>query len=190
LASIDLRSQGRHAVTTPPAADWRPAFTGAAAEQRWAFVDDDGQTVGLYIGYWRHQGYTTKMVSSENTLVTSSDKQWRCVASGIEAVEAVGRSLALRSGALRGSTRADASNAERMLARQVYWINGTLVASDLQAKLWGAWHTLLGRGDDAAVLVFFTADDGSGQAADRLAAFVRDHRGSIERALMRIRDGG
>jgi exosortase A len=190
LASIELQSAGWQAAATSPAAAWRPAFSGAAAERRWAFAGGDRQVVGLYIGYWRHQDPTNKMVSSENTLVTSSDKQWRRVSSGGATVDGDGRALALRSATLRGSPRADASDAERVLAWQVYWVNGTLVASDWQAKLWGAWHKLLGRGDDAAVLIFFTADDGSGKATDRLAAFVRDHRDPIERALMRIRDGG
>jgi EpsI family protein len=100
-----------------------------------------------------------------------------------------GREVTLRIAALRGSLRADASDAQRLVVWQTYWVNGTLVASDWQAKLWGAWHKLLGRGDDAAVLIFYADDDG-GKGAAALAAFLQNHLNDIARWLARMRDDG
>ncbi len=193
LAAIELRSSGWQAAPTLLAADWRPSFSGAASERRWSLAHSDGEVVGLYIAYWRGQGYANKMVSSENTLVASNDKVWRRVTSGGVVTNVDGRSLGLRAAELRGSAQADTADAPRLLAWQVYWVNGTLVASDWQAKLWGAWQKVLGRGDDAAVLVFYTAaegTDGTDAAAHRLGAFLRDHLRSIEGALARIRHDG
>ena len=181
---------GWTAMTTPPAgADWQPAFSGAAAQQRSAYSDKDGAWVGLHIGYWRDQDVANKMVSSENALLRSNDARWRQVSQGLARAKVQGSEVALRSATLRGSPRADDSAAQRLVVWQIYWVNGTLVASDWQAKLWGAWHKLLGRGDDAAVLIFYADHDG-GKGAAALAAFVQSHLDDIARLLARVRDDG
>jgi EpsI family protein len=71
----------------------------------------------------------------------------------------------------------------------VYWINGTLTASDIAAKLWGAWHGLAGRGDDAAVIVAYT--EGSGAEAEaRLNRFLSSQLGKVALRLQAARDTG
>jgi hypothetical protein len=70
----------------------------------------------------------------------------------------------------------------------VYWINGRPMTSAWQARVRGALERLQGRGDDAAlVLVYTEADD---QAAQRLTLFLRQHWGTIDAQLRRVRDGG
>lgn len=58
-------------------------------------------------------------------------------------------------------------------------MNGTLTASNAQAKLYGALQRLLGRGDDAAVVILYTAKGMGDEGAQRLQAFVQANGPSI-----------
>jgi EpsI family protein len=78
---------------------------------------------------------------------------------------------------------------ERLLAWQVYWINGRLTSNDYLAKVYSAAYQLIGRGDDSAVLVFYTPKDGSDTAQDVLAGFVASQYGGIDKALRAAADG-
>jgi exosortase A len=172
----------------PPFGDWTPAFRGAAADRRFGLARTGEPSVGLYIGYWRHQGAEDKLVSSENTIASNEDARWRRTAQGELRVEAAAASTRLRAETWRGSAFADASGAPRMRTAQVYWINGTLTASAWQAKLWGGLHKLAGRGDDAAVLVFYTPVVDGSDADARLAQAVRAILPPALAMLQRVRD--
>ncbi len=75
-----------------------------------------------------------------------------------------------------------------MLVWHVYWINGRPMTSAWQARVRGALERLQGRGDDAAlVLVYTEADE---LAPQRLDLFLRQHWGTIDGELRRVRDGG
>jgi exosortase A len=172
----------------PPFGDWKPTFRGAAADRRFAFARTGEPAVGLYVGYWRHQGAEDKLVSSENAIAGSEDERWRRTAVGELRIEAESLSARLRTETWRGSAFADASDAPRMRTAQVYWINGTVTASAWQAKLWGGLHKLWGRGDDAAVLVFYTPVVDGGDADARLAQAVRAILPPALAMLQRVRD--
>jgi hypothetical protein len=49
----------------------------------------------------------------------------------------------------------EAGSSPGLAVRQVYWVNGKLTASDLNAKLQGALTQLLAKGDDSAVIVIY-----------------------------------
>jgi EpsI family protein len=72
---------------------------------------------------------------------------------------------------------------ERLLAWQIYWINGRLTSNDYLAKAYSAVYQLLGRGDDSAVLVVYTPIHDKAQARETLAAFLSSQFGSIDKAL-------
>jgi exosortase A len=179
---------GDWAEAQAPFGDWKPAFRGAAADRRFAFARAGAPPVGLYIGYWRHQGADDKLVSSENTIAGSEDERWRRTSQGDLRVETQGGATRLRAETWRGSVFADASLAPRLRTAQVYWINGTVTASAWQAKLWGGLHKLRGRGDDAAVLVFYTPVVDGSDADARLAQAVRAILPPALAMLQRVRD--
>jgi exosortase A len=176
------------AAAEPPFADWKPAFRGAADARRFAFARAGELPVGLYVGYWRQQGPGGKLVSADNVVAGSEDDRWRRTAQGELRVETDGAATSLRAESWRGSLFADATVAPRMRTAQVYWINGTVTASAWQAKLWGGLHKLRGRGDDAAVLVFYTPVVDGSDADARLAQAVRAMLPPALAMLQRVRD--
>jgi exosortase A len=170
-----------------PVVDWQPAFQGPSAELNRTYIRADGQRVGLYIGYYRHQGSQRELVSSANMLVKSNDRHWVPVASGSRSVPVAGRSIALRTTEL--GPPASSLGGEHLEVWQIYWANGTFTSSDMAAKAYGVLRQLLGRGDDGAVIVVYTpVDGGAGQA--RLADFVHENLEALEAQLKRTREGG
>lgn len=169
-----------------PSADWKPAFQNPSAELFQGAVKN-GQPVGLYIGYYRSQNTERKLVSSSNQLVTYSDKDWAEVGAGTASAPWPGGTVPVRQAELRASLVGSAG-AVRLLAWQVYWVNGRLVASDALAKVHGALSRLLGHGDDSAVVVVYTpiADTGA-RAQDTLAAFVQANGQAIVASLQQTR---
>ncbi len=184
-----------------PTVAWKPAFQNPAAELQARYAGASGE-VGLYIGYYRQQTYARKLVSSDNVLVPSRDPVWAQVAEGRRAVaDSAGRSVTWRSARLNSALAADPAVPQRLRVRQLYWVNGHLTASDSQAKVLGALYRLLGRGDDAAVIVLFTASptatsaaapasaqDSADNAEAVLDAFARANLPAIEALLQRTRN--
>jgi exosortase A len=188
LAAPAAWDSGWQAAQLPPPA-WKPSFIHPAAEIDAAY-SRQGRTAGLYVGYYRHQDYDRKLVSSENVLVRSKDTRWAQVAGGGRAIELAGQPLAVRTAVLRGGAVDGAGGVRRLRVWQFYWVNGSLTASDALAKIHGALHRLRGQGDDAAVVVLSApVDDASDPAeADRtLDAFVRDNGQALLDLLARTR---
>lgn len=163
----------------------QPVYEAPAAESQWVFRQG-GQEVGVYAAYYRHQGYASKLISSNNELVTSKDRQWAAV--GQASVRLSDPALDLRSTELRALSAEAVQANSRLLVWQIYWINGQALSSDWQAKVVGALYRLLGRGDDAAVMVFYT-DKGEGGAGERLLqAFVKENWSALDATLRQTRD--
>ena len=174
--------QVRDGALTP----FKPAFHNAATELQRTYAKD-GRAVSLYLGYYRHQDYSRKLVSSDNALVHSSDKEWSRVAAGTTTMSSGTTPITLRTAEVRELS--GEINARRLIARQVYWVNGTWTESDAAAKAWGGLHRLLGRGDDAAVLVVYALKGEPGQADATLDAFLRDNQHLLQSRLEAARDG-
>ncbi|MBT3067032.1 exosortase A [Rhodoferax sp. U11-2br] len=155
---------------TPPI--FEPAFQNPSAYVNSSYVQEE-QRVGLYLGYYRQQNYQRKLVSSENVLVTSKDTQWAQVAGNSRSIRFDSNQVNIREEELRKLSASASPTDERLVVWQVYWVNGQLTASQMQAKLYGALQRLLGRGDDSAVVILY-ADKGQGaEGAQRLQAFVQ-----------------
>ena len=148
----------------PAPEDWRPKFESASARQDFAYRRD-GQTVGVHVAYYRGQGPDRKLVSSQNMLVSSMDPIWNSVGSTRHEVTIDGTPMAWRQTHLIGRTGNAGSLSKHYTVWQAYWVDGQLVAGDIQAKLRGAQGLLAGRGDDsAAVLLYVAADPVQGAA--------------------------
>lgn len=182
LKAPDVLAPGWQAASAP-AADFKPAFENPSAEINTSYASQ-GRAVGLYLGYYQHQDYSRKLVSSSNVLVPSNDPKWARVSSGARAVPVNAQPVQMRTAELRQSALGLSGNQNRLLLWQVYWINGHLTSNDYLAKLYSAFYRLIGRGDDSAVLVLYTPkDDQAGNADALLAAFVSDNHAAINTLL-------
>lgn len=167
---------------------FKPHYDNPSAELNQVFMNG-GRAIGVYLAYYRDQSYTRKLVTSTNMLTRSNDRAWSQVRQGTVAVDLAGESITARSAELRRMAEAPAQAPDRLIAWQIYWINGRLTSNDYLAKVYSAAYQLVGRGDDSAVLVFYTAKEGGDAAHGLLAEFVATHYGGIDKALRAAADG-
>jgi EpsI family protein len=174
-------------AVTPALADFKPAFDNPSAEINTSYASQ-GQAVGLYLGYYHHQDYNRKLVSSSNVLVPSNDKQWSRVSSGARPVTVNGQPVVVRTAELRQNSLASSGSQNRLVVWQIYWINGRLTSNDYLAKVYSAYYRLTGRGDESAVLVLYAqkGDQASNPEA-QLESFVSDNYAAINTLLMGAR---
>lgn len=163
---------------------FKPSFQNPFAEINNSYTSEN-RTVGLYLGYYRHQNYSHKLVSSDNVLVTSHNPHWAQAASGTHAFSWVDKVLAFRTAELREAAPAKNGNESRLVVWNIYWINGTLTSSDYLAKAYGAFYRLLGRGDKSAVIVVYTLKDEVVSAESVLASFLATNLKPINELLLK-----
>ena len=172
--------------TVAPVAIFKPAFENPSAEINGSYARY-GKTVGLYLGYYRHQDYAHKLVNSNNVLVVSNDAKWVRVTSSHRPVLLGTESVNVRTAELRGATLSARGNPIRLVVWQVYWINGMLTANDYVAKFYSAFYRLIGRGDSSAVIVLYMPQndqEGGGEAG--LEAFLSSNYASINKLLLEV----
>lgn len=182
-APAALASEWR--AVAPFTADFKPAFQNPSAEINSTYVSQ-GRPVGLYLGYYRHQNYTRKLISSSNALVVSNDPRWAQVAVAGREVTIDGKSVVVRSAELRGVALAEQAKKSRLVVWQIYWINGTLTSSEYLAKAYGAFYRLMGRGDDSAVVIVYTPSDQAGGAEAVLESFFSANYAAIDELLLKM----
>jgi EpsI family protein len=170
--------------STDKLADWVPSFQNPS-DQLTATYKNGGSAVGVYLAYYRHQDYNRKLVSSENVWVKSKDAVWAQVASGNRTIDWAGTPLQVRTGELRGAPLTGLSGEARLAIWQIYWVNGTLTASDALAKAYGAVYRLMGRGDDSAAIILYAPKGVAGEGEASLSAFVQANAGAIDALLQR-----
>jgi len=179
-----------------PLASWRPAFANAAATLHGRYEPErGGDAIGVYIGYYRDQRPGRQLVTSVNGLVDGeASGNWSRTGSARASLDAGAGATDWRVAELRGEALSQVSGggslAPRLRVWQVYWINGHAFTSDWQAKLYGAWCKLQGRGDDAAVVLVYADKDGAGPDDARLRAFLSAHWRTFHTALSGVRDRG
>ncbi len=195
LRAIDQGEDAGPVSFTAPAvlaADWsavaagdaafKPAFQNPTAEINSSYASQS-RSVGLYLGFYRHQSYSRKLVSSGNALVASDNPQWAQVASASRIVAIGDKPVAVHTAELRRSGLANPANESRLLAWQIYWINGTLTSSDYLAKVYSAFYQLIGRGDDSAAIIVYTSKDQAGGAEAVLESFLAANYAAIDELL-------
>lgn len=159
-------------VAPQPLSTWLPAFKGFRASQSRSYTGPQGEAA-VWIGYYRDQGREAKLVTTTNVLVPLEDTAWSQVQAGTSQVTVAGVPLVVRSAELRGSGHAGVDASQRLLVWHVYWVGGQLTASDARAKLWLAVNRLQGKGDDAAVLIFYTPLDKGAEGPTQAQAVLR-----------------
>jgi exosortase A len=165
---------------------FKPAFSNPSAEFNTRYLAG-AQDVGLYVGYYRQQNYDRKLVSSQNVLVASRDPYWAQVSSSTQSIQFNKAQTPVRVAELRNSGAPGQLADARLIVWQLYWVNGKLTVSDMQAKVYGALYRLLGRGDDSAVIIVYTVKGQGDEGQARLQAFVQANGGSIIALLEKTR---
>lgn len=159
---------------------WQPQFANSSTELHSTYRTPDSW-VGLYIAYYRHQNYERKLITSTNVLANSTDPLWQTL--GNHRVDATfgSNEIALRETEL---LKKPVGMDERYIVWQVYWINGRLTDSDIEAKWLTAWAMLTGQGDDGAVIVIYAPKD---SAAKSLSVFTSEAGDELLRRLSEAR---
>jgi exosortase A len=173
-----------------PATNWRPTLPGAAAETSMTYVSDHGRRIGVYVGYFRHQGLERKLVGSEDMINWSSDRKWVRTGGGSRAIDIGGVPTRFTTTQLRGLSPRNVPIEDRLVVWHVYWIGGRLTESDVWAKVWTALNLLRGRGDDAATITIYASDptyDGTMDVA--IEDFLRVNFSALETKLRHAHDG-
>lgn len=183
LALGEQLSPGWTATDASPIG-FAPHFENPSAQINRAYAHASAASpVGVYIGFYRDQDYSRKLVSSSNQLVISKDTRWASLGHGGASATLQGQQVSLRRAELRRLGGAVATAPEQLLVWQIYWIHGRWTSSDYAAKVYSAAYQLLGKGDDAAVVVVYARRD-RGEAADHaLGAFLAANGAAIDMAL-------
>jgi exosortase A len=138
---------------------WVPEYKQAKAALTRSYASG-GDRAAVWVGYYRDQGYDKKMVTSSNRLVAPIENAvWASAALGERDVMVPGLGAHMALAEVRSSLAplaVGAAQAQRLRVWYTYWIGGRLVANDTQARLLMSMNRLMGKGDDAAVLVFYT----------------------------------
>ena len=178
---------GGWSATGAPFTDWVPAYKSmsAVATQSYAAA---GSPVGVWVGYYRNQNYERKLVSSANLLAEQTlGAPWAKVGEGQRRVPMTAGELQVRTADMRGTASPVNLSAPRLRVWQTYWVGGRLVTSDARAKVHLAIDRLLGRGDDSAVVFFYTPvlSDSNPELADAtLGRFVAVAMPPLQAALV------
>jgi exosortase A len=155
---------GNWAATPDKLSDWTPAFKHAKTVASGSFAHQ-AQQAAMWVGYYRDQGYDKKLISSTNLLTeTEIDARWASVARGQHTVTTPGLSVQMTVSEVRaalsttGITGTGTSHgAQRLRVWHTYWIGGEFVTSEVQARARLSLNRLMGKGDDAAVVIFYAA---------------------------------
>ena len=165
---------------------FKPSFQNPSAETNSTY-SNSGKVVGLYLAYYRKQDYGSKLVSSDNVIVASSNLVWSRVTGGTRLANFGQQSATVQTAELRRLGPARPGDQDRLVVWQIYWVNGTLTSSDYLAKAYSAAYRLIGRGDDSAVIILYTAKDSDGGADATLESFLAANYGAIDAALRRAK---
>jgi exosortase A len=168
-----------------PLTSWQPHFLNPAASLHGQYQRaDGGAAIGVYVGYYRDQRPGRQLVTSVNVLaLDGGENSWSRTSAGLTQAEGqTWRTADLRGQALHAMV-GSGQQAPRLRVWQVYWIDGRLVTSDWQAKLYGVWQTLTGRGDDGAVLILYADKAAAGSDDELLREFLHTSWPRIDTAL-------
>ena len=174
-----------------PPTSWQPEIEKPAAKLQRGYAASDepsSPSVGLFIGYFRQQSADSKLVSSNNQLVSSTDRDWALADTGLRRVAlGSGTELLVRTASLRRPV--GLTDATRLHVWQLYWVNGHYTIDDSAAKAYLALNRLLGRGDDGAVVMLHAVESPTESADTLLDAYLRENFDAIDAELQKVRDG-
>jgi EpsI family protein len=144
---------------------WMPRFYNYQAYIHQVYTNGISG-VGLRIVYYRNQRPGAQLISTQNTLVSTDDREWRKTAEGARALLVGKEEIPSIETRLR-------SPSAQLLVWRWYWVDGRYVVNPYWAKLLQAKSMLFGRGDDAAMVIVYTlSEDRLPSAEQPLQDFV------------------
>jgi len=190
VAAVRLEAVGAYgppALQAPPSAedwqpvagrltDWTPRFFNFRARIQQAY-GKEASRVGVYIGYYRNQRQGAQLITTQNTLVVSNDREWKNIGE-------TRRTPVFNQGEISAIETKLRGRSTSLLVWRWYWVDGQYIVNPYWGKLLQAKSRLLGRGDDAAiVIVYATYDERPQDAEQALKAFVGAMLPAITRSL-------
>jgi exosortase A len=130
-----------------PLIDWTPDFLPARAEIASTYVRGDDRAA-LYVAMYYDQDRESKLVSSANQLIRTTNHSGYMVSSEPRTLDLPQGSLTVNESVLRIGN-------QRVLARTWFWVNGRLIGSPVRAKIAQALARLRGVGDAGAIVVVY-----------------------------------
>ncbi|MEP7154351.1 MAG: exosortase A [Betaproteobacteria bacterium] len=166
-----------------PFTDWTP-FLVNPVMQRVQTFEKNARRVSVFIGVFAGQTWTSKLVTSVNDFVDDRSERWTVVERKTSSTLLADKTFEAKTAAILGDNT-------RITAWQWYWIDGTVTANDLNAKLVQLKTRLSGKPDTAAwVSVYTHANVRPEEAATVLGEFMRDMGQSLEASLRRTSQPG
>ena len=154
--------------------DWTPRFVGSSAQFNQAF-GKEGTRAGLYIGYYRNQRQGAQLITTQNTLVVSTDREWKNIGE-------IRRTPVFNQGEISAIETKLRGRSTNLLVWRWYWVDGQYIVNPYWGKLLQAKSRLLGRGDDAAIVIVYAPYDERPQDAEQA---LRDFVGTMLPAITR-----
>lgn len=166
--------------SAPELWDWRPNILGADGELYSFFVNDEGATVGLYLGVYRTQRQGAELLGSQNQMVLQQHPVWRDKEKTSHPIVLRGKNLDVNQSRL--ASRHD----ERLLVWNWYRIGERYTANAYLGKVLEAMSRLLGQGREGAVIAVAAPYEGTvAPAQETLQVFVDQMLPPIEQELNR-----
>ena len=163
--------------------DFAPHFLNAKAELTQTFAKGD-RWVNVYVKYYRNQREGAKLITSQNKLVSTVNRKWGNIGESALQVDAGGAAIRVQEAQLR-------SSGQHLLVWYWYWIERGHVANPYLGKLLEAKARLLGKGDDAAVVILAAPYDAvPDEARALLRDFLTAHLQRLDATLVAAGRGG
>jgi exosortase A len=158
---------------------WQPDFRNPSAAATQSF-SKDGKHVSVFIAYYRDQGKNRELVTVTNQLAATIDKESRQLQVG-------SRDASWTGGGVKAVTAVIEHRRNRVLTWHWYWLGGHMTSNAYVAKAYALLQKLSGRGDDGALVLLYTPEDGARSEAV-LEEFARDMGPQILRALAQTQE--
>ncbi|MDA8382455.1 MAG: exosortase A [Betaproteobacteria bacterium] len=174
-----------------PVTPWVPHFKYPRATLERTYVAH-GALVTLFVYYYRDQTQRSKLIRSQNVILSTNPqyrKHWQNIGQAMRRLPLDAGRLGIAENRLRGRPPL------HLLVWHWFWIDHRFTTNPYLVKFLEAKSMLLGKGDDAALVVMATPYAGKGDArAERtLRAFAAAWASPIRAALQRTAaqaDGG
>lgn len=187
-AGVDLATVPQLEISTPagwqitndqgPA--WKPDYHGMDREFSAVYVNEQGQQVALYIGYYAWQRQGSELGNYNNVLIAEQNEEWRVVAQNSFRLELPQKERSLPTAVVE-------SAAEKRAVAYYHYMAGEMLANKYETKLLQARAKLMNDSDAGAVVVVTAPyqQDGVGHAGI-LHQFYQSSGASIKQAIDRL----